>query len=469
MVRPRKEPRPRNLWDKIYWKNGSYHWHFIDPDTKKQRSTVVVKNVPYDRRNDQTFVLAANEKVQELELEMKTQGHFIDRKMSFPDAWQDYLAYKTSIRKLKVSTIADYTSIYDCYLEPFFGKLKVGEITEHRLGEFLRRLDSKVAKGTRAELHKRGKISAKRRNNIVLVAKSWLTWCHKRNPPLLTVNLGKNLAMLGTPDYRKSVVKVPDYDDLMKVLAALPEMTVVRTYKVPVVPKRARTSRKQQKAPTTHHYCYRPLVETALYTGMRAGELVGLEWPAVNFDSEEITVHQSFTHGALGDPKSGHERRIPIPNRVLDILEEWSRICPSDIYVFPSETGRRLSIDNFRKRVWDKATAEAGIPGTRIHQLRSTYISWMVELGLNPAIVQEIAGHESWSTTQIYLGIREKSYQTVRDTFNAPVPKKKKSTKVVRQPARGAGVSVPAVPNTDAAAPDLESTGTTPGEPSATD
>jgi integrase len=83
-----------------------------------------------------------------------------------------------------------------------------------------------------------------------------------------------------------------------------------------------------------------PLVEalyaTAVYTGMRAGELAGLRWDCVDLEprSRLITVRRSYA----GPTKNGEIRRVPIVDALLPILKAWRLQCPGDL-VFPTAKG----------------------------------------------------------------------------------------------------------------------------------
>lgn len=59
---------------------------------------------------------------------------------------------------------------------------------------------------------------------------------------------------------------------------------------------------------------------TALHTGMRMGELLGLDWSAVDFERQRISVRQSIVRGVFGTPKSNRTRFIPLTRTLLEVL-----------------------------------------------------------------------------------------------------------------------------------------------------
>lgn len=78
-----------------------------------------------------------------------------------------------------------------------------------------------------------------------------------------------------------------------------------------------------------------PILSTAVYTGMRAGEICGLRWSDVDFDNRLITVQRSFDQPT----KTNAIRRVPILDRLLPVLVAWRAENPSEL-VFPNEMGK---------------------------------------------------------------------------------------------------------------------------------
>ena len=75
---------------------------------------------------------------------------------------------------------------------------------------------------------------------------------------------------------------------------------------------------------------WRPLILTAIFTGLRASELRGLRWRDVDLDKRELHVHQRADRfNAIGKPKSeAGERTVPLPPTVVNTLREWKVACP---------------------------------------------------------------------------------------------------------------------------------------------
>ncbi|MBX3219000.1 MAG: site-specific integrase [Labilithrix sp.] len=147
----------------------------------------------------------------------------------------------------------------------------------------------------------------------------------------------------------------------------------------------------------------------AIATGMRAGELAGLEWPDVNLDGRLIMVQRSFT----GPTKSGHARPVPILDMLLSDLREWRLRHPGRL-VFTNRDGRMLdksarAFQEILHRVLDRAgfPSEMKTNGrvrryVTFHGLRHTFASHWMMRGGDVFKLQQILGHQSMAMTLRY-------------------------------------------------------------------
>jgi integrase len=154
---------------------------------------------------------------------------------------------------------------------------------------------------------------------------------------------------------------------------------------------------------------HRPLLVTAIFTGMRASELRGVPWSAVDFDKKTITVRQRADEwGTIGQPKShAGQREIPMSPTVLNTLREWRLVCPKgelDL-VFPNMLGKVQPLSNIAHRVWRPLQRQAGLvdaggePLFNFHALRHFAASLWIELGFSPKRLQALLGHSSVQMT----------------------------------------------------------------------
>jgi integrase len=103
---------------------------------------------------------------------------------------------------------------------------------------------------------------------------------------------------------------------------------------------------------------------TALYTGMRAGELCGLRWSDVDLERRLITVQRSFESVT----KSSRIRRVPILDPLLPVLTAWKGVCASGDLVFPNLEGKmHVSHARIMKQTYHRCRELAGIPFMTFH------------------------------------------------------------------------------------------------------
>ncbi len=155
--------------------------------------------------------------------------------------------------------------------------------------------------------------------------------------------------------------------------------------------------------------CWRPLIVTAIFTGLRISELRGLCWEHVDFDNKVIHVRQRADRwNEIGTPKSeAGTRDVPIPPMVVNTLKEWKLACPKgplDL-VFPNGKGNVEHLGTIHRRGFGALQIACGIvkddgkPKYGIHALRHAAASLFIEQGLTPKRVQAIMGHSSIQMT----------------------------------------------------------------------
>ena len=140
--------------------------------------------------------------------------------------------------------------------------------------------------------------------------------------------------------------------------------------------------------------------EILYYTGMRIGELLALTVQDVDFSGNKISINKTFYHtnrkDVINPPKTqAGERVIDIPEFLTEEIKEYLALLyePSpDMPLFSDE--RR----NIEKTIKLGAVA-AGVKPIRVHDLRHSHASALINLGANPILVAERLGHESADIT----------------------------------------------------------------------
>ncbi|HET9094902.1 MAG TPA: tyrosine-type recombinase/integrase [Solirubrobacteraceae bacterium] len=156
----------------------------------------------------------------------------------------------------------------------------------------------------------------------------------------------------------------------------------------------------------------RALLELAYASGLRAEELVNLEVGAVDFDAETVRV----------EGKGGKTRIVPVGEHALGALAGYlERARPalrleraegpgaSREPMFLSKTGRRLSTSDVRRRLrtWTRLS-RSGAPAlaqAHPHTLRHSFATHLLEGGADLRSIQELLGHATISTTQVYTRV----------------------------------------------------------------
>lgn len=147
---------------------------------------------------------------------------------------------------------------------------------------------------------------------------------------------------------------------------------------------------------------WRPLFFTAIFTGMRLGELLALQWGDIDWNSSTIRVRRTVWNGQFQEPKTKNSiRSIGMSPRLYEVLKKHreSAISNQHDLVFTSNKGQIIDGSNLRKRVFDPALERAGLRKIRIHDLRHTFASLLINQGENLKYVQSLLGHASITQT----------------------------------------------------------------------
>lgn len=142
------------------------------------------------------------------------------------------------------------------------------------------------------------------------------------------------------------------------------------------------------------------LYATAIYTGMRAGELLGLQWQDADLRRRLITVQRSYDTTT----KTDRVRYVPVLDPLLPLLKEWKLRCPSKTWVFPSKVGTMQQPSaRVLQETLRRVRAVAGIDDRiTFHGLRHTFASHWMANGGDIYRLQRVLGHRSIVMTERY-------------------------------------------------------------------
>src|SRR3954468_2490482 len=146
----------------------------------------------------------------------------------------------------------------------------------------------------------------------------------------------------------------------------------------------------------------RALFELAYSSGLRAEELVDLDVGSIDFDAEQVRV----------EGKGDKTRFVPAGEPALKALGAYlERARPAlsardgEPALFLSKSGRRLSTSDVRRRLRVWARHAATQTGVHPHALRHSFATHLLEGGADLRAIQELLGHASISTTQVYTRV----------------------------------------------------------------
>ncbi|MBL6938269.1 MAG: site-specific integrase [Alphaproteobacteria bacterium] len=160
----------------------------------------------------------------------------------------------------------------------------------------------------------------------------------------------------------------------------------------------------------------REMIVAALRTGMRQGELKGLQWTSIDWLNRSVAVRHSRSDDtkALGTPKGNRERHIPLD---IDLCEMLSARRRAEGYVFLDNNGQPFT----HKKASAALAAvcrHAGLPKVGWHTLRHTFASHLAMNGTPLNIVQALLGHASITTTMRYAHVAPSALRTAIELAN---------------------------------------------------
>ncbi|TYO96336.1 integrase [Geothermobacter ehrlichii] len=253
----------------------------------------------------------------------------------------------------KISHRVTVRGILDKYLIPEFGEMAVSHITKGDILKFRSSL-AKVRVGNRVGL------SPMRINHIM-------------TPLRMILNDAADRFHFNTPFVGIKPLKVPktDVDPF--------SLEEVKTFLARVRPD------------------YRNYYTVRFFTGMRTGEIDGLQWKYVDFDRKEILVRETLVQGRIETPKTpGSIREIQMSSLVYEALKkQWDVTGAGGGFVFCNRQGKPLDHVNVTKRIWYPTLQLLGMKRRRPYQTRHTAATLWLAAGENPEWIARQMGHSS--------------------------------------------------------------------------
>jgi integrase len=298
------------------------------------------------------------------------------KSISVAEAAEDWISF-VKLEGRERSTLAQYRQHVDHHIKPRLGRERLAKLTTPRINAFR---DDLLANMSRAMAKK-----------VLTSLKSLLRDAKRRG------NVAQNVALdlsISADKRAKSKLKagvdIPTPDEIRRIVHA-------------AVGK------------------HRPLLLTAIFTGLRSSELRGLRWQDVDLKKCQLHVRQRADRfNVIGKPKSeSGDRKVPLGPLVLNTLKEWQLACPKGPLglVFPNGSGKLENHGNIVKRILCPVQVAAGVVDadgkakyTGTHALRHFYASWCINrradggLELPMKAVQVRLGHSSIVMTSDVYG-----------------------------------------------------------------
>jgi len=298
---------------------------------------------------------------------------------------------------LERTTLDQYRWLLDGYIVPYLGNVKLSKLTAPMVIDFRDKLrDGTPAPGQEAAALR----SAHLTKRIVTALSMILADAHEVD--LVSQNVVRSLTK------RKKKRSKAEQRRKLKVGVDIPDPAEIKAIIAKLDGR------------------WRPLLLTAMFTGLRASELRGLWWSDIDLSKGELHVHQrADEYNTMAAPKSAAgERSVPLPPTVASVLREWRLACPKGPpgLVFPNGAGNVETHSNIISRGRVPAQIAAGVctitkdadgkvvldgkgqpeaKYTGLHAIRHFFASWCINrrvdggLELPAKVVQERLGDSS--------------------------------------------------------------------------
>ncbi|MCC5880724.1 MAG: tyrosine-type recombinase/integrase [Idiomarina sp.] len=152
----------------------------------------------------------------------------------------------------------------------------------------------------------------------------------------------------------------------------------------------------------------RDFYDFAMWTGLRTGEQIALQWKNVDIKQARIYVRASVVKGRLTEnlKTKGSMRTVDLEPQALEILQRIDSSRINEVFVFTDpRTNKRWAYDGVpRERFWTHALKAAKVAYRKPYTCRHTYASTMLSTGRNPMWVAQQMGHSDWGMIRKVYG-----------------------------------------------------------------
>lgn len=152
------------------------------------------------------------------------------------------------------------------------------------------------------------------------------------------------------------------------------------------------------------------IITMLLLTGARKSEVLNARWQDLDFEARSWRIEFN---------KTGLTRHVPISNALVSLFEKMPRFEGND-FIFPNPNTGEPFVNIFNS--WNKVRIKAGLKDVRIHDLRHSFASFLINEGRSLYEVQKLLGHTQIATTQRYAHLSNESLLSAADSAAESVP-----------------------------------------------
>jgi len=360
----------------------------VDPKTGKSK-----RRSFYDKRRKDLV-----EKMKKVQNEISKGKYTEPSKMKFT-VWLDKWLQSYKKGNLKPSTYDSYENRINVHIKPDLGEIPIEKLQTHMIQDFY---NKKLRSGKEDS---KGVLSARSVRHLHTIICSSLDQAVQDG--LLQINVAKSAK---PPIVRRKKMNTMSLDDLVKFVNSVK---------------------------TDKHYATYII---AITTGLRRGELLGLCWDCVDLDNGTISIERQLLvlkEGVVlddGTKSKLSRRKVTLTDDGIKALnkhkakQDGLKKMLTDVgyidnnLVFSRDDGSFLDPREFTKR-FQRNLEKAGLPKIRLHDLRHTHASLLLEKDLHPKIVQDRLGHSSITTTldiysHISPGLQKKASDSLKGIFS---------------------------------------------------
>ncbi|MCH8269204.1 MAG: site-specific integrase [Acidobacteria bacterium] len=288
------------------------------------------------------------------------------------DVFDRWLSHSLEVRLkqglLKPSTAKSYRSMLASHLRPFFGEHRSDRLSHAVVADWVRHLADKIETKT---------MSAHFYNHLLNLFHSILAWARHPAQGYLAHDPMIGQKRLPKRQAERDFLEPEEIEKLLRA-AEPPDDT---------------------------------LLHLAAFTGLRRGELFGLQWGDIDWgngtDGGRLRIRRSIYQGAITTPKTKNSIRVvDVPQRTLDEMAMYKLGFPTigEGFVFRGKNGRPIDSDNWTKRDFLPIIENAELRRIGLHVLRHTYASLLINAGESIMYVSRQLGHGSIQVTADIYG-----------------------------------------------------------------